>query len=142
MGVNAGRAGGSPAGIGSITTESNRIIIGNNDHTCAVIKIAFTAVSDCRDKMCFKPIPHGLEFVGALKPTEYQFKTGNRDSNIAEGKVRYGFLAQDILPLEGDNPVIISNDDPDRLLYTEAHLIPVLVKAIQELKGRLDAAGI
>ena len=82
--------------------------------------------------MCFAPIPHGLGFVGALKPTQYQFKSGGRDSNVAETKVRYGFLAQDILPLEGDNPVIISNDDPDKLQYSEAHLIPVLVKAIQE----------
>jgi hypothetical protein len=86
--------------------------------------------------MCFAPIPHGLEFVGALKPTQYQFKYGGRDSNVAEPKVRYGFLAQDVLPLEGDNPVIISNDDQDKLMYTEAHLIPVLVKAIQQLTAK------
>jgi trimeric autotransporter adhesin len=137
IGVNAGRTGGTPAGIVNITTEDNRIVMGNDDHTCAQIKIAWTATSDCRDKTEFKDIPHGLDFVRALKPTEYQFKT-TRDSETADGKKRYGFLAQDILPLEGDNPVIISADDADKLQYTEAHLIPVLVKAIQELSAEVE----
>jgi hypothetical protein len=139
IGTNAGRTGGTPQGIVNITTESNRIVMGNDDHTCAQIKIAWTATSDCRDKTCFKEVPHGLDFVRALKPTEYQFKTGGRDSIYTDGKRRYGFLAQDVLPLEGENPVIISAENPDKLQYTEAHLIPVLVKAIQELTLKNEA---
>jgi hypothetical protein len=100
--------------------------------------VAWTATSDCRDKTCFRPIEHGLDFVRALKPTEYQFRKG-RESDETDGKRRYGFLAQEVLPLEGDDPVIISADNPDKLQYTEAHLIPVLVKAIQELTARLEA---
>jgi trimeric autotransporter adhesin len=138
VGTQAGRTGATPAGIVNITTESNRIVMGNDDHTCAQIKIAWTATSDCRDKTCFKPIAHGLDFVRALKPTEYQFKQGGRDSAETDGKRRYGFLAQDILPLEGDEPVIISADNPEKLQYTESHLIPILVKAIQELTARVE----
>jgi trimeric autotransporter adhesin len=138
IGQNAGRTGGTPEGIVNITTESNRIVMGNDDHTCAQIKIAWTATSDCRDKTCFKPIAHGLDFVRALKPTEYQFKQGGRDSTETDGKRRYGFLAQDILPLEGDAPVIISADNPEKLQYTESHLIPILVKAVQELTAEVD----
>jgi trimeric autotransporter adhesin len=138
IGRNAGRTGSSPEGIVNITTESNRIVMGNDDHTCAQIKIAWTATSDCRDKTCFKAIAHGLDFVRALKPTEYQFKQGGRDSAETDGKRRYGFLAQDILPLEGDEPVIISADNPEKLQYTESHLIPILVKAIQELTARVE----
>jgi hypothetical protein len=138
IGTNAGRTGDSPEGIVNITTESNRIVMGNDDHSCAQIKIAFTVTSDCRDKSCFKPVDLGLDFVRALKPTEYQFKTGGRDSDKTDGKRRYGFLAQDVLPLEGDTPVIISADDPEKLQYTETHLIPVLVKAIQELTARVE----
>jgi hypothetical protein len=130
--------GSTPAGICNITTESNYIVMGNDDHTCALIKVAWTATSDCRDKTCFKPIAHGLDFVRALKPTEYQFKQGGRDSTETDGKRRYGFLAQDILPLEGDEPVIISADNPEKLQYTEAHLIPVLVKAVQELTAEVE----
>jgi hypothetical protein len=139
IGRNAGRTGNTPEGICNITTESNFIVMGNDDHTCALIKVAWTATSDCRDKTCFKEVPHGLEFVRALKPTEYQFKQGGRDSEATDGKRRYGFLAQEVLPLEGENPVIISADDPDKLQYTESHLIPVLVKAIQELTLKNEA---
>jgi hypothetical protein len=138
IGRNAGRTGSNPQGIVNITTESNRIVMGNDAHTCAQIKIAFTVTSDCRDKSCFKPVDLGLDFVRALKPTEYQFKTGGRDSDKTDGKRRYGFLAQDVLPLEGDDPVIISADDPEKLQYTETHLVPVLVKAIQELTARVE----
>jgi trimeric autotransporter adhesin len=138
VGTNAGTTGGGYDGLVNITTESNRIVHGNNDHTCAQIKIAWTVTSDCRDKTCFAPIALGLDFVRALKPTEYQFKQGGRDSTTTDGKRRYGFLAQDVLPLEGDSPVIISADEPDKLQYTETHLIPVLVKAIQELTARVE----
>jgi trimeric autotransporter adhesin len=138
VGIYSGTTVFSPSGLVNITTQSNRIVFGNNDHTCAQIKIAWTATSDCRDKTCFAPIALGLDFVRALKPTEYQFKQGGRDSTATDGKRRYGFLAQEMLPLEGDNPVIISADDPDKLQYTEAHLIPVLVKAIQELTARVE----
>jgi hypothetical protein len=112
--------------------------MGNDDHTCAQIKIAWTATSDCRDKTCFAPIPLGLDFVRALKPTEYQFKAGGRESEQADGKRRYIFLAQEVLPLEGTDPVIISADNADKLQYTESHLIPVLVKAIQEMMIQID----
>ena len=138
IGVNAGRTGATPAGICNITTESDYIVMGNDAHTCALIKVAWTATSDCRDKTCFKPLDHGLDFVRALKPTEYQFKKGGRDSVETDGKRRYGFLAQDILPLEGDAPVIISADNPEKLQYTESHLIPILVKAVQELTAEVD----
>jgi trimeric autotransporter adhesin len=138
IGAQAGRTGGSIAGIVNITTESNRIVMGNDAHTCAQIKVAWTATSDCRDKTCFKPIAHGLDFVRALKPTEYQFKQGGRDSAETDGKRRYGFLAQDILPLEGDAPVIISADNPEKLQYTESHLIPILVKAIQDMSVQIE----
>jgi hypothetical protein len=43
-----------------------------------------------------------------------------------------------VLPLEGNDPVIISADNADKLQYTESHLIPVLVKAIQELAARVE----
>jgi hypothetical protein len=52
----------------------------------------------------------------------------------------YGFLAHKIvLALEGDNPVIIDNKDEERLRYNGESLVPVLVKAIQELKAEFDA---
>ena len=58
--------------------------------------------------------------------------------NESDGIKRYGFIAQDILKLEGENSVIINNKIPEKLVYTESNLIPVLVKAIQELKAEIE----
>lgn len=120
------------------TTENNRIVMGHTGITNAYVKVAWTVTSDARDKMDFAPVPHGLDFVNALKPTEYQFKAGGRDSDEADGIKRYGFLAQDILELEGDNPVLVDSEDPDNLKLKESNLIPVLVKAIQELSAEVQ----
>ena len=137
LGANAGSTFAvTPLGFVDATNLCDHIIMGNNVHTCAQIKIAWTVVSDCRDKACFREVPHGLDFVNALKPTEYQFKK-SRDSEETDGVTRYGFLAQDIIALEGESPVVASTGDPDKLKYTEAHMVPILVKAIQELSAEV-----
>ena len=133
IGRNAGRSD-SPF---EVTTQDNRIVMGNNDHTDAYIRIAWTVTSDKRDKTNFAEVPYGLDFVKELKPTKYQFRE-ERGSEYTDGKDRYGFLAQDILELEGDEPVIIDNEDPENLKFKESHLIPVLVNAIQELTKEVE----
>lgn len=124
--------------VQNITTANNTIVMGNDSHTVSYIKIAWTATSDARDKMNFAAVPHGLNFVLGLKPIAYQFKK-SRNLDEPSGQIRYGFKAQDVLPLEGATPVIINADDPVNLKYNESCLIPVLVKAIQELKSEFDA---
>jgi len=120
------------------TTESNRFCMGSTSVTNAYVKVAWTVVSDSRDKTNFAPVPHGLDFVTKLQPTSYQYKQ-DRATDVATGIVRYGFLAQDILALEGSNPVIIDNEDSDKLRFNSDSLIPVLVNAIQELNAKFDA---
>ena len=119
------------------TTENNRFCMGSTAVTNAYIQVAWTVVSDARDKINFAPVPHGLEFVKALQPTAYQFRTA-RDSEETNGGVRYGFKAQDVLALEGDNPVIVDNEDEDKLRMVDTALIPVLVKAVKELSAKVD----
>jgi hypothetical protein len=135
----------SPA---SNITASDRISIGSTSVTDAFIQVAWTVVSDARDKTNFSPVPHGLDFVTALKPTAFQFKL-DRESSQPNGRVRYGFKAQDILELEGENGIIINSENPEKLYYNGESLIPVLVNAIKELsakntalEARLTAAGI
>ena len=136
LGANAGRSTAS-GGLGEIISGDNQIQLGNNTNTSFKCKIALTVVSDKRDKTNFKEIPLGLDFVNKLKPTSFEFKK-ERESNKADGIERYGFFAQDILELEGEKPVIINNDDSENLTYTSDNLIPVLVKAIQELKAEIE----
>lgn len=120
------------------TTQDNRFCMGSTAVTNAYIQVAWTVVSDARDKTNFAPVPHGLAFVNQLHPTQYQF-TVSRTDPTPHGPVRYGFKAQDILALEGDNPVIIDAENPEKLRYQGESLVPVLVKAIQELTARLEA---
>ena len=148
----------------NIKTENDRISMGSKAVTDAYIHVAWTVTSDARDKTSFAPVPYGLDFVKQLQPTAYQFKAGTRglrdpetdelipvtaEDELPSGPVRYGFKAQDILALEGDNPVIIDNEDPEHLKYRGEALVPVLVNAIKEqqvlidaLTARLDVAGV
>ncbi len=132
-----GHGSGSGSSPFQLTTQSGRVVIGDNSITNAYIKVAFTVTSDSRDKTEFKNIPLGLDFVNKLKPTSYKFRK-DRDTEETQGKEKYGFLAQDILKLEGDNPVIIDNENLDSLTYNESSLIPVLVNAIQELNEKVE----
>ena len=132
IGIGFVNNAGTYAPVFDPTTENNRLVLGHTAITNAYVKVAWTVTSDERDKMNFAPVPHGLDFVNQLKPTAYRFKVG-RDTETPNGDVRYGFKAQDILALEGDNPVIIDTEDPDHLKYKGEHLVPVLVNAVQEL---------
>jgi hypothetical protein len=113
--------------------------MGNSSHACAQIKIAWSVVSDCRDKCIFGRVPHGRGFLQNLETIEYAFKdrtTG--EITDVPGKKRYGFTAQNVLAAEGDNPVIVSTDNPDKLQLTTDYLIPVLVNAVNELSQEVD----
>jgi len=145
IGTTAGVTGLGPEGIVNLTTQCNRIVMGNNEHTCAQIKIAWTVTSDARDKTCIDVVPHGLCFVKQLNPISFFYKK-SRNEEIASGNKRYGFKAQDILQLEQGDSVIKSDDEPEKLQYNESSLIPVLVNAIKELaaennnlKSRVEA---
>ena len=118
------------------TTCSNNIVIGNNSNTNAYIKIDWTVTSDLRDKTEIKNVVHGLDFVNQITPIEYRFKK-SREDDTPTGYKKYGFKAQEILELEGDNPVIINNEDKENLKLTGAYLVPVLVNAIKELTARV-----
>jgi trimeric autotransporter adhesin len=123
--------------VRTITTNSNEIVIGNNQSSSAYIKIDWTVTSDLRDKMNIEDVPYGLDFVNQLNPIKYNFKK-SRENAASHGKARFGFKAQEILALEGDNPVLINNDDEDNLKLTGAYLAPVLVNAIKELKAEIE----
>ena len=132
-----GHGAGSGSSPHNLTSESGRVVIGDNSIGNAYIKVDWTITSDKRDKTEFKEISHGLDFVNKLKPTEYKFRK-HRETEETDGIKRYGFLAQDILELEGENPVIIDVEQENNLKYKQSHLVPVLVKAIQELKAEIE----
>ena len=136
--INPNNSGLGYAPVFALTTENNRVAIGSTSVTNAYIQVAWTVVSDARDKTNIADVPHGLSFVQQLKPVSYQFKT-SREDDTPNGNKRYGFLAQDILALEDSDPVVIDNEQPEKLRYNGESLVPILVKAIQELKAEVDS---
>jgi hypothetical protein len=123
-------------------TASNTITLGNSSITtlrCAVTTI--TSLSDARDKKDVAPIELGLEFVKELNPVKFVWNDRNE-----EGKhdvVDSGFIAQDLKALEdkyeaADVLKLVYDENPDKLEASYGRLIPVLVKAIQELTAKVE----
>lgn len=135
--VILGHNGAPDTPVFTVTTEDNRVVVGTTAITNAYVQVAWTVVSDARDKIVQGDVPHGLDFVKQLEPKAFHFKE-TRDSETPHGPLRYGFLAQDILALEGEKGVIIDNEDADKLRYNGEALVPVLVKAIQELSAKVE----
>jgi len=131
-------AAGTSAPVHTITTADNRVVMGSTAVTNAYIQVGWTTVSDERDKTNFAEVPHGLDFITQLNPVAFQFRE-SRESDVAVGPVRYGFKAQEVMALEGSNPVIIDNEDQNRLKYTAEGLVPVLVNAIKEQQSQIAA---
>ena len=138
IGIGSRTASGVDSPVFDTTTENNRIAMGSTETTHAYVKVAWTVAADERDKMNFATVPHGLNFVNALQPVAYRFKI-NRNTEQANGPMRYGFKAQDILALEGSNPVIVDNENSNQLFCNTEALIPILVNAVKELSAMVSS---
>jgi hypothetical protein len=147
----------------SSTTVSNEITLGNSSITtlrCQVTSI--TALSDARDKYDIEDLPVGLDFINSLKAR--RFKWDKRDAYFdeitdADGNTNQvavpkdgsrkstewneGFIAQEVdeaaTAAGADWMNLVYKSNPEKLEMTPGKLIPVLVKAIQELTARLEA---
>jgi len=136
--------------IFSLVAESNRVLIGSNAITNAYVQVAWTITSDARDKTDIVAAPYGLNFVNELRPIEYRwdrrskYENGQPDGTHKEDKKVLGFLAQEVIELEKkygavEKDLLIADDEEVGMLkVTETKMIPILVKAIQELKADFD----
>lgn len=119
---------------------SNQITLGNNSITslrCNVTSI--TALSDARDKINVSNLDEGLNFINTLRPVRFTWST--RDG-ARYGDEDIGFLAQEVAAAEdligGHEWLNLTNrDNLDRLEMTPGRLIPILVKAVQELTEKV-----
>ncbi len=94
---------------------------------------AYTALSDSRVKKNVEPCSYGLSQVLSLQPVVYHMVEEADDA-----KKHLGFIAQEVKSII-DEAV---DDVPADKFYglDKSGLVPVLVKAIQELSAKLDAA--
>jgi hypothetical protein len=139
----------------SSATVSNTITLGNSSIAtlrCQVTSI--TSLSDERDKTNIETLEHGLDFVKQLKPVSFEWnarpetRTDHEGNEIeVQGKVGIqdiGFIAQDIVALEdslnaAESLQLSFRDNPEKLEVTQGRLIPILVKAIQDLTAKVEA---
>lgn len=122
----------------SAADVSNEITLGNTSITslrCAVTSI--TSLSDVRDKKDIQTLPVGLDFVNTLNPVQF---TWNTRDGAKVGQQAAGFIAQDLQEAQSGNEYLnlVLDNNPDRLEATPGNLIPVLVKAIQELAEKVE----
>ena len=136
-------------------TVSNEITLGNS--SVSVIRAAVTSItslSDERDKKDIKDLTYGLDFVSKLQPREFVWDNrvekrvvlddeGNVESELEhysdnKNKKDFGFIAQEVQAHDDDTLRLIYDANPDKLEMSYGKLVPVLVKAIQELKAQLD----
>lgn len=125
----------------SSPTVSNTINLGNSSITTLRAQVtSITSLSDRRDKTDIKNISEGLDFLKQLRPVSFTWNTRDK---AKVGIKSAGFIAQELLSLQkssaiGDNLDLVSQDNPEKLEARYNNLLPVIVKAIQELNESKD----
>jgi hypothetical protein len=133
----------------SSSNVSNEITLGNGSITtlrCNVTTI--TSLSDARDKKNIKDLSLGLDFIMQLKPRQFNWdKREWYDNNISDGSKMLqtpaaGFIAQELDEAQTSQNAdwlnLVLKDNPDRFEASAGNLLPVMVKALQELKQQND----
>lgn len=88
---------------------------------------SFSTASDERLKKDIEELPYGLEHIEALRPVAYKFKKG-------EDVVKLGFIAQEVKEIL---PEVVDGSEETNYGVHYDDVIPVLVKAVQELSARV-----
>jgi hypothetical protein len=131
-------------GFDVIGTLSNTVILGDAATTtlaCSATTITF--LSDARDKKEVEELPVGLDFVKELKPVKFIWD--DRNENGKHGDKDSGFIAQDLKQLQekynlSDELKLVNEEiSQDKIFASYGRLIPVLVKAIQDLTAKVEA---
>jgi len=91
---------------------------------------SWTGTSDGRLKNIIGSVENGLAKVISMNPVKYTWKESEDTST------HLGFIAQEMEQIE---PTIVQTEQNGNMGITYTEIIPVLVKAIQELKAEFDA---
>ncbi len=133
----------------SARTISNEITLGDGNITslrCQVTSIS--ALSDARDKKNIHDLSLGIDFLMKLRPRLFNwdkrewYKDNKSDGSKMQKMPSAGFIAQELDEVQtkenADWLDLVLKNNPEKLEATPGNLLPVMVKAIQELKDKLD----
>ena len=133
----------------SSPTALNQITLGNafvSSLRCNVQNIS--SLSDARDKKNIKELNLGIDFIMKLQPRLFNWdKREWYDDNTSDGsKIKEeptaGFIAQELDEVQTTENAewlnLVLKDNPEKLEATPGNLLPIIVKAIQDLKKEND----
>ena len=122
--------------------SDNSVTLGSSNISSLRCQVqSISALSDERDKTDIIDLPYGLDFINSTRPVQFKWNIRDKyclENNPHQGKTRNGFIAQELL-LIGNNEQhnLVLEDNPDRLEAAYSGMIPMLVKAVQELSAKV-----
>lgn len=125
----------------STTNAANEITLGNSSISVLRSQVtSITSLSDRRDKTKIEPLSTGLDLINALKPVKFVWNM--RDGGKVD-EPDTGFIAQDLIEIEDATGIaeylqLTYRKNPDKLEASYGRLVPILVKAIQDLSKELN----
>jgi hypothetical protein len=131
---------GSQADVAS-AAASNSVTLGNNLVTVIRAQVTtITSLSDARDKTDVTALPVGLDFVNSLNPVKFTWQM-REPNEVKDGTSEAGFIAQELqsaqVAADADYLGLVYDENPEKLEASAGKLLPVLVKAIQELSAKV-----
>jgi methanogenic corrinoid protein MtbC1 len=119
-------------GIGTTTPQYALDVVGDIQSSANIYAADYYSLSDIRYKKDIVSLPTSgasLDFINRLNPVTFKY--------IENEKEHIGFVAQEIQKVQEETgwkvPSLVSDADPERLFVSQQNLIPVLVKAVQEM---------
>jgi hypothetical protein len=129
----------------------------SSNNTCNCVYVAWSTVSDCRDKTNVQTLPSklGLDLIKKLRPVSFNwdhrdtyvrecsYEYGTKDGNLVGTKEHYGLIAQELKSVLEELDVKFDglghDDDKDAYRVTYEELIPSIIKSIQEQQSQIES---
>ncbi len=133
----------------SSPTATNEITLGNNRITALRCNVqSISTLSDARDKRDIRNLNLGIDFLMKIKPRLFNWdKREWYKNNISNGSKMQktptaGFIAQELDKVQTEEHAtwlhLVLKSNPNKLEATAGNLLPIIVKAIQDLKKEND----
>ena len=134
-------------------TVNNEITLGDNNITALRCNVqTITSLSDARDKKNINYLSLGLDFITKLKPRQFNwdrrewYEDNKSDGSKMEEELTAGFIAQELDKVQQSENAewleLVYKSNPEKLEATTGNLLPVMVKAIQELNDKNESLEI
>ncbi|MCF6269784.1 MAG: tail fiber domain-containing protein [Melioribacteraceae bacterium] len=133
----------------SSPSATNEVTLGNNTVTTLRCNTqTITGLSDARDKKNIKNLTLGINFIMKIKPRQFNwdrrewYKNNVSDGSKTNETPTAGFIAQELDEVQTSEKAewlnLVLKSNKERWEATYGNLLPVMVKAIQDLKNEND----